>query len=77
MKKALIILAVIISSCSNDSENRTEPQNCLCETIKQADTFTLPTGQIWTVVILENDCSGVQRQKDLSGTHSVGEKICN
>jgi hypothetical protein len=76
MKKLILILAVIISSCSNDSENRTEPQNCNCNTIISANTFSIP-GRTWTVATTANDCSGLQSQIELNGVHFVGEKICN
>jgi hypothetical protein len=78
MKTILVILAIALSSCSSDdSQERTEPANCSCETIIDADTFHLPSGYVWTVAILANDCTGAQRQRDLVGVHRLGEKICN
>lgn len=78
MKQLFILLAAISMSCSNDSEsNKSDPADCNCNTILKANVFTLPNGYIWTVATLENDCSGVQTQKDIVGLHSVGEKICD
>jgi hypothetical protein len=79
MKTILFILAIALSSCStDDSQDREEePANCTCETILRADTFHLPSGYVWTVATLENDCTGAQRQRDLVGVHTIGEKICN
>jgi hypothetical protein len=78
MKTILVILAIALSSCSTDDNARQEePANCSCETILRADTFHLPSGYVWTVATLENDCTGAQRQRDLVGVHTPGEKICN
>lgn len=78
MKKILILLAITLASCSTDNNAREEtPLNCTCETIIRADTFHLPSGYVWTVATLENDCTGAQRQRDLVGVHVLGEKICN
>jgi hypothetical protein len=78
MKTILVILAIALSSCSTDDNARQEePANCTCETILRADTFHLPSGYVWTVATLENDCTGAQRQRDLVGVHTLGEKICN
>ena len=78
MKRILVILAIALASCSTDEQARQEePQNCSCETILRADTFSLPSGYVWTVATLANDCTGSQRQRDLVGVHRLGEKICN
>jgi len=78
MKRFLVILAIALASCSTDSQTeREEPADCSCETILRADTFHLPSGYVWTVAILANDCTGAQRQRDLVGVHRLGEKICN
>jgi len=77
MKKLLLILAVVVSSCSTDEEQRTETTNCNCETILTADTFTLPNQTTQTVATVENDCTGAQRQRNLVGVYSVGQKICD
>ena len=79
MKRILFILAIaIFTSCSTDSESeREEPADCNCGTIIDANTFSLPTGYVWTVAIIANDCTGAQKQKDLVGRHILGEKICN
>lgn len=78
MKRFLVILAIAFASCSTDEQARQEePANCSCETILRADTFHLPSGYVWTVAILSNDCTGAQRQRDLVGVHRLGEKICN
>ena len=78
MKTILFILAIALASCSTDEQARQEePANCSCETIIRADVFALPTGYRWTVAVLSNDCTGAQRQRDLVGVHTLGEKICN
>ena len=79
MKTTLtIISAFLLASCSTDSARDSEPTpDCNCLTIVQADTFSLPNGYVWTVAVLKNNCTGVQKQKDIVGIHSVGEKICD
>lgn len=77
MKTILLIFAVALSSCSNDSEERTQQANCNCETVLSATRFTLPSGATMTYVTLENDCTGAQRQEDFIGVYTVGQKICN
>ena len=77
MKKLILLTAIILSSCSNDSEERSEPQNCNCSTILEADVFGLPTGQSFTAGVMENDCTGVQRNFNKNGVYRVGQKICN
>lgn len=74
---AVLLLALMSTACNNDIEERTEPQNCQCETILTATSFTLPNQTTQTVVTLQNDCSGAQRQRTLIGLHSVGDKICD
>lgn len=74
---SILLLALIVMACSNDNEQRTEPTNCLCETILTATVFTLPNQTPQTVTTVENDCSGVQRQRTLNGLYSVGQKICD
>jgi hypothetical protein len=81
MKKLLLFLAIAVSSCSTENSNNTNDNvpelNCTCETIIRADVFSLPSGYVWTVATLENDCTGAQRQRDLVGRHLLGENICN
>ena len=76
MKKLLFILAIALSSCTAESA-RQEEQNCNCETVLTVNVFTLPNGYKFTTVTLANDCTGAQRQEDLQGSYSVGQKICN
>ena len=73
-----IISSIVLFGCSADSERQSEPTpDCNCSTVKQADTFSLPNGYVWTVATLENDCTGVQSQKNIVGSYSVGDKVCN
>lgn len=77
MKKLLLLTAIILSSCSNDGEERSEPQNCQCWTILQADSFTLPNQATQSVLIVKNDCSGLQKQITRVGVYIVDSKICD
>jgi hypothetical protein len=80
MKKFIIIFAIFLSSCTteNANSNSSEPQaDCRCYTILEANTFNLPTGQSFTAGIMENDCSGAQKNFNKNGVFRVGEKICN
>ena len=79
MKRIILLLAIVLSSCSTD-EARTTPQeelNCNCSTILEANVFGLPTGQAFTAGVMSNDCTGVQRNFNLNGVYRVGQKICN
>jgi hypothetical protein len=80
MNKFIIIFAIFLSNCTteNSDSNIPEPEaNCRCSTILEANVFGLPTGQSFTAGVMENDCSGVQKNFNLSGVYRVGQKICN
>lgn len=80
MNKFIIIFAIFLSNCTteNSDSNISEPEaNCNCSTILEANVFGLPTGQNFTAGVMENDCSGVQKNFNLSGVYRVGQKICN
>lgn len=79
MKRILFILAIALFSCSTD-ETTTTPQpelNCNCSTILEANKFRLPTGETFTAGVMENDCTGVQKNFNYNGIYDVGQKICN
>jgi hypothetical protein len=80
MNKFIIIFAIFLSNCTteNADSNIPEPEvNCNCSTILEANVFGLPTGQSFTAGVMENDCTGVQKNFNLSGIYRVGQKICN
>jgi hypothetical protein len=79
MKRILFILAIALSSCSADetSTSAQEELNCNCSTILEANKFRLPTGETFTAGVMENDCTGVQKNFNLNGIYDVGQKICN
>lgn len=82
MRKIFTLLAItIFLSCSTENSENTNnnvPEaDCLCYTILEANKFRLPTGQSFTAGVMENDCTGVQKNFNLSGIYEVGQKICN
>jgi hypothetical protein len=79
MKRLFLILAIALTSCSADETNTTSTAeaNCRCSTILEANVFGLPTGQSFTAGVMENDCSGVQKNFNLNGVYRVGQKICD
>ena len=82
MKKIFTLLAItIFLSCSTENSENTNnnvPEaDCLCYTILEANVFGLPTGQSFTAGVMENDCTGVQRNFNRPGIYRAGEKICN
>lgn len=78
MNKFIIIFAIFLSNCTTENENISEPEaNCNCSTILEANKFRLPTGQSFTAGVMENDCTGVQKNFNLNGIYEVGQKICN
>jgi hypothetical protein len=80
MKKFIIIFAIFLANCTTENENSniSEPEaNCRCYTILEANVFTIVTGNQFTAGVMENDCTGVQKNFNLSGIYRVGQKICN
>ena len=81
MNKFIIIFAIFLSNCttenSENSNSSEQEANCRCNTILEANVFRLVTGDQFTAGVMENDCSGVQKNFNLNGVYRVGEKICN
>ena len=77
MKTLLLFLSILFLSCTPDSDNeeQTSP-DCRCATILEAERFVIQN-QVITVMTIENDCTGVQRQIERNGTFEVGQKICD
>jgi len=77
MKTLLLFLSILFLSCTPDSDNeeQTTP-NCRCATILQSDHVTIQ-GIVISILIIENDCTGVQRQIERNGIFEVGGKICD
>ena len=77
MKTLLLFLSILFLSCTPDSDNeeQTAP-DCRCATILEAERFVIQN-QVITVMTIENDCTGVQRQIERNGTFEVGQKICD
>lgn len=80
MKKFIIFFAIFLSSCTteNANNNSSEPvADCQCSTILEANVFKIVTGNQFTAGVMENNCTGVQKNFNLNGVYRVGEKICN
>ena len=77
MKTLLLFLPILFLSCTPDSDNeeQTTP-DCRCATILESERFVIQNQTI-TVMIIENDCTGVQRQIERNGLFEVGQKICD
>jgi len=77
MKTLLLFLSILFLSCTPDSDNeeQTSP-DCRCATILEAERFVIQN-QVITVMTIENDCTGVQRQIERNGIFEVGQKICD
>lgn len=76
-KLFLISSILTLTACSNDEALRTEEANCNCWTILQATSYTLPNQAPQSVLTVENDCSGQQKQINRNGVYVVGSKICD
>lgn len=82
MRKIFTLLAItIFLSCSTENSENTNnnvPElNCQCSTILEANVFTIVTGNQFTAGVMENDCTGVQKNFNRNGVYTVGQKICN
>ena len=77
MKTLLLFLSILFLSCTPDSDNEEQTTtDCRCATILEAERFVIQN-QVLTVMTIENDCTGVQRQIERNGTFEVGQKICD
>ena len=77
MKTLLLFLSILFLSCTPDSDNEEQTTlDCRCATILEAERFVIQN-QVITVMTIENDCTGVQRQIERNGIFEVGQKICD
>lgn len=61
MKKyILVLLAVIISSCTLSGEDEL-PKDCGCNRIVEVSSFYMPDRSVFGTFVTINDCTGVQR----------------
>ena len=61
MKKyILILLAVIVSSCTLSKEDEL-PKDCGCNRIVEVSSFYLADRSVFGTFVTINDCTGVQR----------------
>jgi hypothetical protein len=61
MKKyILILLAVIVSSCTLSKEDEL-PKDCGCNRIVEVSSFYMPDRSVFGTFVTINDCTGVQR----------------
>ena len=62
MKKyILILLAVIVSSCTLSGEDEL-PKDCKCNRVVSVSNHTLPDQTSFGSYITINDCTGIQKQ---------------
>ena len=77
MKTLLLFLSILFLSCTPDSDNEEQTTlDCRCATILEAERFVIQN-QVITVMTIENDCTGVQRQIERNGIFEPGQKICD
>ena len=73
MKKVLLLLALVIVSCSKEEE-QTPQLNCDCDKVVAKTTYNVlgtpqnPTITYYTTYTTINECSNVQKQKTFSTT---------
>jgi hypothetical protein len=79
MKRIILLLAIALSSCSTDEAGTSaqDQADCRCYTILEANVFTIVTGNQFTAGVMENDCTGVQKNFTKQGIFRAGDKICN
>jgi len=74
MKKyILILLAVIVSSCTLSGEDEL-PKDCGCNRVVEVSSFTLPDRSVFGTYITINDCTGVQRQSSWKYSYNKPQK---
>jgi len=75
MKKALVLVAIIISSCSSTQTEET-PLDCNCDKVVEKTTFNVvgtpqnPAIQYHTVYTTINECTHIQKSKTYDTTNS-------
>ena len=73
----LLPLLALSLSCTPDSDNDEQSTvDCRCATILESERFVIQN-QVFSVLTIENDCTGVQRQIERNGVFEVGQKICD
>jgi len=83
MKKSILILAMALVSlsCSTDSNSPSNNNDCDCGAVTQSASFNVVNGQggvdVFSVVKIQNNCTGVITQTQRDGNISVGTQICN
>lgn len=74
MKKyILILLAVIVSSCTLSGEDELT-KDCGCNRVVEVSSFTLPDRSVFGTYITINDCTGVQRQSSWKYSYNKPQK---
>lgn len=82
MKKSILILAMAIMSFSCTTDNEIPTTNdCTCGEVTQSASFNVVNGQggvdVFSVVKIQNNCTGVITQTQRDGNIPVGSQICN
>ena len=74
MKKLLLLFAVLfIVSCTPESEENTD---CNCGKVIQSTSFNA-LGNVFSVLIVHNNCTGIDKQIQRNGIVKVGTVICD
>ena len=80
MKKILVLLAIVMVSCSTPSTQNEQAQDCKCGSVVSSSSFNVAgTNGLhqFSVITVKNNCTGVTKQIQRDGVINVGNQICN
>lgn len=77
MKKILVLLAIVMVSCSTPYTESEAPVDCKCGVVVEAQNFNVLGANQFTVMTVKNNCTGVFKQVQKNGVIAVGTQLCN
>ena len=82
MKKTILILSMAFMSfsCSTEDNSNDTNTDCNCGKVTESTSFNLVNGQggvnVFSVIKIKNNCTGVIIQTQRDGNIPVGSQIC-
>lgn len=77
MKKVLVLLAIVMISCSTPSEQSETSVDCKCGVVIDSQSFNVLGANYFSVIKVKNNCTGVVKQFQKDGVITIGTQLCN